>query len=60
MKRSRHPVSFRLTTLANQLLTEMANDKGISKAAMIEIIIREAAKREGLNVDRPEDEDDDA
>jgi len=39
--------AFRLTEDALALLDAMAQARGISRTAMLEILIREAAKREG-------------
>jgi Ribbon-helix-helix protein, copG family len=40
--------AFRLTPDALRLLDLMARAKGLSRAATLEVVIREAAKREGL------------
>ncbi|GAA4299599.1 hypothetical protein GCM10023183_09030 [Nibribacter koreensis] len=43
---SKKPVNYRLTELAVQLLKEMAEKKGVSQAAILEMIIREAAAKQ--------------
>jgi hypothetical protein len=40
--------AFRLTTEAVRLLDELAKIKGLNRTATVELIIREAAKREGI------------
>lgn len=42
----RHPVSLRLTDDAVRLLGDLANSLGVSKSAVIEMAIREKARRE--------------
>lgn len=39
------PTQFRLSDTARTLLERMAQEQGIDKTAMLEIIIREAAKK---------------
>ena len=41
-------MSFRLTPEARRLLAALAEKKGISKTAVLEILIRQEAKEEGL------------
>jgi len=40
--------SYALTDEADKLLGKMADKNGISKSAVLEIIIREAAKNQGV------------
>lgn len=40
--------SFRLSDECNELLKNMAAAKGISQAAIIELLVREAAKKEKI------------
>jgi hypothetical protein len=42
------PVAFRFSEEAIRLLKELAKSKGVSQAAILEIAIREASKREGI------------
>lgn len=42
--------SFRLTETADALLQSLADKKGLSKTAVLEILIRDEAKREGVTV----------
>ncbi len=42
------PTSIRLTKVAKYLLKALADKQGISQAAMLEILIREKAKTEGI------------
>lgn len=42
-------ISLRLTEEAQELLRLMAEEKGISKTAMLEIILREKADDEGIS-----------
>ena len=46
--RTKHPTSFRLSEEALRLLDELAKKLGISQAAVLEIAIRAAAKKEGV------------
>jgi hypothetical protein len=43
--------SYALTDEADKLLGKMADKNGISKSAVLEIIIREAAKLQGVETD---------
>lgn len=40
--------TFRLSDECNELLKKMAAAKGISQAAIIELLVREAAKKEKI------------
>ena len=42
----RKMIAFRLTEECIDLLTEMANRRGISKTAMIELIVRDQARQD--------------
>jgi hypothetical protein len=42
------PTTFRLTPEARRLLVALAERKGINRTAAVELMIREAAKREGI------------
>ena len=42
----RRAVTFRLTAECRRLLVELANAKGISQAAVLELLLREEARRE--------------
>ncbi len=42
------PVAFRFTEEAVRLLKALAEAKGVSQAAILEIAIREAAKKQGI------------
>lgn len=41
---------MRITVEAEKLLTALAREKGINRAPMMEILIREAAKAEGIYI----------
>lgn len=45
------PTQFRLSADARHLLERMAKMSGVDKTAMLEIIIREAAKKRGIKPD---------
>lgn len=45
---SRKKVSFTLTPECMELLRKMAEQKGVSMAATIELLVREAAKKEKI------------
>lgn len=47
-KQQKTQISLRLTEEGQQLLALLSNKRGISKAAMMEILIREAADEEGV------------
>ncbi|HEU5199290.1 MAG TPA: ribbon-helix-helix protein, CopG family [Ktedonobacterales bacterium] len=47
----KQPVHFRLSQEAVALLQRLANADGISRTAMLEIAIREAARKRGLHAD---------
>jgi hypothetical protein len=47
----KHPTSFRVSEQARQLLSKMAEDTSISQTAMLEILIREGAKKRGVRAD---------
>jgi hypothetical protein len=42
------PTSFRLTAEGKRLLAAVAEAKGINQTAVLESLIREAARREGI------------
>jgi predicted transcriptional regulator len=44
----KHPTSFRLSNEALRLLKVLADAKGVSQAAIIELAVRELAKKEGI------------
>jgi predicted transcriptional regulator len=48
MTKETTPTSLRLTSEAKRLLQLLAQKTGVSMAAIIEIAIREKAKREGV------------
>ena len=43
-------ISLRLTSEAQELLRLLAQKRGISKTAMLEILLRERADEEGISV----------
>jgi PIN domain nuclease of toxin-antitoxin system len=47
------PTSFRLSETARQLLAELAEQLGISQAAVLEILIRDKAKAEKITLKSP-------
>jgi hypothetical protein len=47
----KHPTSFRVSEQARQLLSKMAEETSISQTAMLEILIREGAKKRGVRAD---------
>jgi hypothetical protein len=48
--RRKRPANFRLTPQAIALLAELAKRRGISRAAVLELLIRKEAKAEKLSV----------
>jgi len=46
------PTSFRLSDDARDLLQQLSEKTGISQVAVLEILIREKAKKDGLTVRR--------
>lgn len=46
-------ISFRLTEKAQALLAWIAEDSGIAQSAVIETLIREKAKAEGIKLEEP-------
>jgi hypothetical protein len=46
--KGKNPTTIRLTELGEQLLTKLATKIGVSKAAIIEMAIREKAEKEGV------------
>jgi len=44
----KEPTSFRLSNEALRLLKVLADAKGVSQAAIIELAVRELAKKEGI------------
>lgn len=49
-KPNRTQITVRITVEADKLLTALAREKGINRAPMVEILIREAAKAEGIYI----------
>lgn len=47
----KQPTSFRLSNQARTLLEHMAEELSISQTAMLEILIREGAKKRGVRAD---------
>ena len=47
-------VSFRLTEKAQALLVKIADEAGIAQSAVIETMIRERAKAEGISIEEEE------
>ena len=47
-KRMKNSTSFRLSEEAIRLIKLLAEEKGVSQAAIIEMALREMAKREGV------------
>ena len=45
---SRTPTSFRLSRTANGLLAALADDSGLSRVSVLEIALRDMAKRRGV------------
>jgi uncharacterized protein (DUF1778 family) len=48
LKRDLTPTTFRLTPEARRLLKALAQAQGLSMTGLLEVLIREAAKREGI------------
>lgn len=46
----RKPTSYRLTTIAVKLITLLADGLGVSNTAVIEMAVRELAKRNQISV----------
>jgi hypothetical protein len=44
----RKPVSFKLTKKARAILKALAEDRGISQAAQLEVLLREEVERRGV------------
>lgn len=51
-KKTRVKRSYALTDNADKLLETMADKNGVSKSAMLELIIRESAKNQGVSLDK--------
>lgn len=49
MERKRKTTSFSITTVADDLLNQMASYHGITKTAVIEMIVREEARKLGMH-----------
>lgn len=47
MQKKNPPTTFRLSALAESLLSKMAEQEGVTRTAMLETAIREAAKSRG-------------
>lgn len=45
---SKKPTSVRISDEAKRLLALLAQQKGITQAAVLELLIRESAKKEGI------------
>ena len=43
---TRKSITFRLTEECRRLLADLARERGISQAAVIELLVREAARKE--------------
>jgi hypothetical protein len=46
----KNPVSFRLSAECVVLIKALSEAKGISQASIVEMLVREAAKREEINI----------
>lgn len=46
----KNPVSYRLSAECVALIKSLSEAKGISQASIIEMLVREAAKREKINI----------
>jgi len=46
----KQPTSFRLTDTALQLLKVLADTRGVSQASILEMAVREMAKRDGISI----------
>ena len=49
-QKNRNPTSFRFTHAGYALLEKMSLESGLSKRSMLEILIREEAKRQGIDI----------
>jgi hypothetical protein len=49
----KQPTSFRLTDKAQALLAKLAESAGIAQTAVVESLIREKAKAEGIELEEP-------
>ena len=49
MAKPKHATSLRLSPEAKRLLEELANRLGVSRSAVLELAIREYARREGID-----------
>jgi uncharacterized protein (DUF1778 family) len=47
--RRKTPISIRFTPKAKELIAKMAESLGVTKTAIIEMAIREKAKKEGIS-----------
>jgi len=48
MRRDLKPTTFRLSEEARRILAELAEIKGVSMTAVLETLLRDEAKREGI------------
>lgn len=48
MEMNKTPTSFRLSQKAKRLIRALAKRMGVSQTAVLEILVREKAKREGV------------
>jgi hypothetical protein len=46
---SKEPTSFRLSPDGRRLLEELSRRMGVSRTAILEVLIREKAKQEGID-----------
>jgi predicted DNA-binding protein len=47
--KEKHPTSFRLSEEALRLLALLSDNLGVSQGAVVELTIREAAKKKGIS-----------
>ena len=52
--RIKHPTSIRLSPQAKDLLAALAHTLGVSQTAVLELAVRQMAKREGLAPEKPQ------
>jgi len=56
MNNLKKTVSFRLSGVARLLLERIADKKGLNQTALLEMVIREVAEREGVTIPTAEGE----
>jgi hypothetical protein len=54
-KKETLPTSVRVTPTCRQLWDELARQMGLSNAGVLEVIIRDRARVEGITLTKPED-----